>query len=488
MKLLKRYQKLLLYLLFPTISLVLHWEPLQLDICSVHSWRQTQTQTTIQNFAFEDFNILNPKTNVMGYPDGILRMEFPIMQWTFACFYKLFGKHIIISRILSLVIGWFSIFGFFHLVRALTKKTWLAYLSAWAFSFSPLFFYYTLNPMPDNLALCMSIWFLYFFYRGEQSTKDIVWSAIFLSLATLAKLPFVLYGIVYVIHFLRKSVIEKNGVRELQFQILYIMTAMIPPMLWYGSVVPTWDNGIVGGIFWYEGSLTTLYQYAKETFTVVFPESLLNSYALPFLLTGFFSFFERIKDAIHKGFHISILVLTITIVAYYIYEANMIELIHDYYLFPFLPLLFLIVAAGIDSLHSSNHIYHRILIYSIIIALPFNCMSVLNNHWNPNNPGFNKDLYAYKDDLRNTLPEDAIVIAGNGMGPYIWLYFLDRKGWVFDKNKLNKEGARSLIERGATHLVTDSQEVVDRVESISSNKLGEFGSITLIELKINMKK
>ena len=111
--------KILTLFAIPIVSIFLHWKVFTLDLVSIHVWRQTQTQTqnTIQSFHEEDFNLFNPRQNRRGSADGIMRMEFPIMQWIFAGFYKVFGNHLIIGRLLSLLIGLLSVLGIYFLAK-----------------------------------------------------------------------------------------------------------------------------------------------------------------------------------------------------------------------------------------------------------------------------------------------------------------------------------------------------------------------------------
>ena len=55
----RRYRNVIL-LTIALISLVMHYEHFEKDLISIHTWRQTQTQSTIVNFYEEDFNIFNP--------------------------------------------------------------------------------------------------------------------------------------------------------------------------------------------------------------------------------------------------------------------------------------------------------------------------------------------------------------------------------------------------------------------------------------------
>src|SRR6476620_3439802 len=103
------------------ISVFQHYRIFSLDVIGYHSWRQTQTQTVIENFANVDFNILNPRLNDLHYEGGIYRMEFPIAQWFLVALYKLFGNHLIITSLFFFVVTLFSFFGFFKLLGLLTK-------------------------------------------------------------------------------------------------------------------------------------------------------------------------------------------------------------------------------------------------------------------------------------------------------------------------------------------------------------------------------
>lgn len=169
-------QNTFLLLLF-ALSTAMHFSYFSRELTGFHVWRQTQTQSTIQNFYEEDMNILNPRKNDRGNGDGIFRMEFPLMQWSIAVLYKAFGSHLILTRLCMFLISIFSILGIYKLVLRLFNDFLTAKIAAWAFTFSPCFFYYAVNPLPDNLALCFAIWGLVHFL-GDVIVKgsEIIYS------------------------------------------------------------------------------------------------------------------------------------------------------------------------------------------------------------------------------------------------------------------------------------------------------------------------
>ncbi|MCS6819355.1 MAG: glycosyltransferase family 39 protein, partial [Chitinophagales bacterium] len=193
-----KYRKFLLFGLLFTLSAVLHFPYFNKDIISAHVWRQSQTMTNIVNFYEEDFNILNPRKNDRGDGSGIMRMEFPLYQWLCAALWKIFGKHIWIVRLFTFIIGLCSVVAIYFLNKIFWNRQSAAIGAAFCFSFSPAFFYYTICPLPDNLALCFGLWSLYFFYLYFDKVlyKYLFIGAIFGALSALCKLPFVLYFIV----------------------------------------------------------------------------------------------------------------------------------------------------------------------------------------------------------------------------------------------------------------------------------------------------
>ena len=64
-------KKRILFFLIPLLSLFMHFHVFKLDLIGYHVWRQTQTQSNVENFYNEDFNILNPRINSRGDGNGI---------------------------------------------------------------------------------------------------------------------------------------------------------------------------------------------------------------------------------------------------------------------------------------------------------------------------------------------------------------------------------------------------------------------------------
>jgi hypothetical protein len=170
------------------------------------------------------------------------------------------------------------------------------------------------------------------------------------------------------------------------------------------------------------------------------------------------------------------------VLSYFFYELNMIATVHDYYLFPFLPLIFLIVGFGIQYLTKS--LVRRIICLTLLCVAPVTAYLRVKNRWDKDSVGFNKDLLTYKNQLRSTVPSKALSIVGNDQSRFIFFYFTNTKGWAFDDDKLKVEDIITFQQKGAQYLFSDSRNIDSLVVSHNLGKLiGDYGSINVYELK-----
>ena len=438
------------------IGAALHWNIWNLDIMGIHAWRQTQTMTVVENFAFEDMNILNPRINSRGDGDGIYRMEFPLMQWVFAWFYKWFGSELIIARILTFLISTFSVLGFYRLLREYKQSDFISALGAWCFAWSPVLFYYAVNPLPDNLALCFAIWSFVFLKRNQtdSSIRSLVFFSLFLSLATAVKLPYILFGAGYIPIFFDR--LQSGNFKDGIVKSLILVFILLPAAAWYFWVIPQWTNtALLGGIgaeekFNYQLAISTLW----GTLHSLLPELFLNYGSVLFFLLGIRVFIQTKQRITEFKVELSVLFF---ISLYYLYEVNMIGLAHDYYLFPFLPLLFLVVAAGAKKVLNHPATWLRYVGLIALIVLPVTAYLRTQGRWIPE--GSASLLVKHKDELRNLVNDDVLVVAGNDPSNFIFLYHIGKKGWTFEQDWILSGDLQLQMDKGAKFLYSNTNFV-----------------------------
>ncbi len=439
---------------------VMHFNVFKTDLVGFHVWRQTETQTVINNMAAGDGSLFVPRVNNMAYENRSLRKEFPLMQWIFAQVQNLTGSEIASSRALSFFIGIGTLIFIFLWFKILLKNTLLSALGSWCFGFSPSFYYYMICPLPDNLALLLGVaglWTASCWYQN-RSPGYLLITAFFLGLSTLVKLPFILFFVYPGILLIQVSA-RKRDISGFLINALVLLAGLLPALIWYATVIPTWQgNGIVQGAFGSDFSMREWLGYLSHNIVSVLPELVLNYGSLLFFIVGLYVIARRIGH--NSDFFWPLFWTGLSTIAYFLFELNMIKDVHDYYLFPMFPFIFLIVGIGMKSLWMKPALKWRILSLLFIAILPLLAFLRIQQRWNlEKNPGFNAVFLEHKETLRSIIPKDALVITGNDYSTFIHLYYLDRKGWVFAENNLNNTNLDSLIDLGAKFLVSDSPEI-----------------------------
>ena len=452
----------------------MHSPHLRKELVSIHVWRQTQTQATTNSFIYEDANILNPRRLNRGNTEGIFRMEFPLAQWLTALNHRIFGEQIWVSRITNFLFSIISLFALYGILLILLNHSWIAGIGAFAMLFSPSFYYHSINPMPDNLALAFTLLGIYFFLKSLHDQNDIMhwWAAVFFAGAALVKLPFIVWYGLPAFYWIRKGILAGQW-RKWAFPYVLLI---IFPIAWYAWVIPTWQgNIVVKGVNSENVPISETLDYLAHNLISTLPELLLNYAALPFFLIGLILVLKN--KASNKYLYYSFLCAGIFVSAYYFYEINAIAKIHDYYLYPFYPLLFIIFTKGAMEVYTKK----KWIMYLFVALAPILCYLRMQDRWDLSEPGFNKDLLIYKGELRNYVEPNSLVVVGNDESKFIWLYHLNRKGWTFSNHEMDDSYLSSLKTNGAKYLITDSDKLQINENSYSSQI--SLGSLQLFKLK-----
>ncbi len=225
-----------------------------------HAMRQTDTESVAYNFAFINHNILYPQnslirpiTNTKAY----FFLEFPAYQYLIGLFYRLFGWHIEIARIINIFLYIISSFSLYYISSKLFHSKVIATFSTFFFIFAPGSIFFLGHAIhPDIFAICMYLVSLSTFLHWNKNKKTpwIITSLISLSLSVATR-PFILIGLPAYFYLIW---LKKNS---------YWMypTYLIGATLLYGtwklwqipftSANSSWENWVLGGrheLFKYE--------------------------------------------------------------------------------------------------------------------------------------------------------------------------------------------------------------------------------------------
>lgn len=449
------------FILIVLVHLGLKWDVFTTDLIGHHAWRQTQTQSTILNFVEEDFNILNPRRDCRGSGDGIFRREFPIMQWLYAIPYKILGEHIVISRVLSFGISILTLFGFFRFLGHQVRDRRVALAGAWMLSFSPTFYYHSINPMPDNFALCTVIWGLALWLKWSDKPRSYTYitALVMFGLAALAKAPFAVFLLFPL------GMAMREGRRIAIRTVLWIALAGLPAIAWYAAVKPGWTGDpIATGILSSTTPASSLALLVLHHIHSTLPELLVNYGATPFFVIGCAMMLvsRPVSGPLRSGY----LALCAGLVVYYAYAFEVISTMHDYHFFPFLPCIFAIGAYGLSVVLRWRNRLWNVIALVLLISLPVFAVARTAVWRDSAEPRIDKELVVFRDAMRGAIPPDSRIVTGNDDSHFIHMYFLDKKGWCFNENRLTAGQLGTYISEGAEYLVSNTR-AVDEAADIS---------------------
>ena len=199
----KKYQPYLIISILFIVAFVFHFKTINEFPQYKHCWAQCDRYALALGFIDNGEDLFHPQTFVYNnqFPDDfetiknntITSVDFPIHDYIVSFLMRLF--HTTSPWIFKLYTLLYSLTGLFYLYRLTTlftqsfTKQLLVVLFALS---SPTLLYYQAGFLPTIPSLANGFISLYFFfnYLKTNNAKDFKWSILFITIATLARLPF----------------------------------------------------------------------------------------------------------------------------------------------------------------------------------------------------------------------------------------------------------------------------------------------------------
>ncbi|MCP9236153.1 glycosyltransferase family 39 protein [Lewinella sp. JB7] len=467
MALTSRYAVLTGFVLSLVVSIVLHWQIFPQDIQGRHNWRQSQTMWNIRNFVHYDNDILNPRvSHFNGSNNNLLRLEFPLMQWGIAQVVRHTGHEVLVTRICVWATSVTGLVAFGLLLVTMGFSPGLALVGTTLLQFSPLFYFYSINVLPDVLALAAGIWYLYFLfaYFRDRRWWQVVAATLALGIATLAKLPFAMFGIVGLLYVLTR-LFRRGGINgRLFFFAGAHLLFLLPAYKWYAWVMPRWRNsptlyGIFGNTNTPEQNQAIIDYYWQQ----YFPFDLLSPAVWLLLLVGTLLPVRRRADFPYAGYVWALAAVTL---AFAVLQGNTITMVHDYYLLPLLPWMYIVVAAGAERIWrwTATNAWKPlgiVLIAGALLAAPGWAYWLRQPLWAQSASAYYpvmRDVFNHQKVLREAVDDDAKVIVLNDVSYQIFTWLIRKRGYVFHGNAVRPAWIDDLHEKhGVDYLYSNSR-------------------------------
>ena len=427
----------IIWLVFIHLHINRHLEDL---IIGPHFWRKSDTYAQIMNYYFNGLNFfdhgiyynqLDSNAKVLG--------EFPLMYWLIALQLKVFGNSLLLIKfnwILGLNVGLFSVF---KISEHFLKNIFLALSVSLILFLSPVFTFYSIDYLPDPLALNIMFFGLWFLlkYHNKPSPINMVFAISLISFAGMIKPFFLIPFIAYVCVLHVNKILFKQKLNTL-FWAYLIPFILVLGWFFYSD----WYNSTLGSTY-FLSSTRPIWSYNLEKIYTILDKVIVEWSEHYFHENLYYIFFtlmivnlvwwkkQWMNITIYYGF--SILGTFAFIALFY----GMFDQ-HDYYIYPILfllPLTFGVTLLKINSL-LNNSITQTSLGLILLILLYFG----FNNSWEKNQyyrkTGWINNRYIFEkyENLDSFLTKSHVnkndlVITVSDMSPSFALSLINRKGW-----------------------------------------------------------
>ena len=405
-----------------------------------HSWRQATGLMVARNLARGDGDILHPRIDERPETSREIGMEFPLLPWMHGAVGKCFGYAHWHSRLINLVVVMGGLWCFYlilarwHTDRLAATATMVLTMSMW-FSFGR-------KAMPDTFSCALVLLGMESLLRALERGGIMRWvfSALVLTLGVLSKLPAAI--LLFPLPLLCKGATWKHRLALVATGSVVIATTF----WWYGVHAPTVAER--AGTWYHQGqslseSLSSLWSH-KAQLLGRFAFSALRSYA------GFAAVFLGLWCLVRKspGHEVTRWMVGMSCLgcALLMLRAGFYFHHHDYYIMPFVPVLALLAAVGLDRLPRR---WAQVVLALLVLE------AGLNQQHDFGVPDSELPKLGLGQLAEEHIPSDEHVVL-IGEGNPIELYLLDRKGWVHSPSvPLN---ASTYTQHGPAWLLLQSKD------------------------------
>lgn len=439
----KKYFEYFIYSLIIIIvySLISAGKYLHYPPAGIHHWAQSDRASIAYIYYQYNNSFFLPMTFNINNGNGITGVEFPIVYYIVAQFYKIFGFNDFIFRFFNLGLTLVGFYYFIELLKLFNKNIWLIILGIVLLYTSPIFIYYSFSYVPDVTSLNLFIISLYFFekFRNTNSKKYLIYYFILISISVLIKISFAIYLISllssYLLLFNKKKFITTEKIYVLITSVISLLFCFI----WYSyskSINVKYNSGVFLMDFKPSKNINEYVENMTKSIEL-WGYEFMNPYSI--FITIVIIIFILSKIRILNRFYVLLFTFSIIGALSFTYLFSSQFIFHDYYYIQFYSIFIILYIIFINHLNNNISINKSIIspilisisIFSLIIlknniAKRFDKYSSYNNysayHNTINTININQEL----DSLN--IPDSAKFIVYDDPSMNISLYYLKRFG------------------------------------------------------------
>jgi 4-amino-4-deoxy-L-arabinose transferase-like glycosyltransferase len=456
----------LIYLIL-FLSILLRLYHINFPVSGWHSWRQSDTASIAKNFYYNGHNIFYPQINWGGSTTGYVESEFQLYPFIVSLLYFLFGVTDMWGRLLSVIFSLFTVYGLYLLVRKTISER-VALWSAFLYVVIPLNIFYSRAFMPESMMLMCIVFGIYFFVKWveDDKWKNLIYSALFISLSILLKIPTLYIGLP--IFFLAFQKYRWKVISNFSLWV-YVLMILIPVILWYWHAHNLFlQTGLSFGIWGFGedkwGNFKLL--ISPEFYNAVFFKSIAERHLtwagfVPFI-AGLFIKKEGKHEKLYDYWLISVLI-------YFLIVAGG-NKSHEYYQLPFILPAVVFAAKvfakylplkNIKNAFSSHKLRYSFFALCLILIAVLSYLRVANL-MRGEDP--DSTVFLMTEEIKNVSNKNDLIITLCDGNP-VYLYLADRKGWYVTESSFKISEIEKLKKRGAKYIAGEKSFIKSKEES-----------------------
>ncbi len=400
-----------------------------------HNWRQTTSLMVARNFYQEDNNMFFPRLDDCGAKTGIVGMELPVLSYAIYGVSIVFGYDHWYGRLVNLIVVSFGIWFFYRLVGLYFHPRTAMY-AAIAFALSALF-HYARKVLPDPMALSFIIIGLYYgiIYLRSGRWQFLAAYFAFALLGALVKIPFAVYLALLIFPFIKSPLPIAKKFYFGFLSSLIIWSVISWYFIWNVHLSETYGLWYNSGRTFAAG-LSEILSHPQETFAKFYFNAFHGFLFFGVCLIGLGISLWKKQLKIWW-----IIALMIPLFVVYMIKSGYLFYHHGYYVLVMMPVMALLCGVALN-------IFRKPLAIAIVSICIFESIA------NQQHDFFIKEKEFTKLQLEGianqvSRPTDRVALSGT-LNPNEF-YFLNRKGWLLQKEDLTAEKLLAIKAEGCKY-------------------------------------
>lgn len=468
---------------------------------SIHQWAQCDRAAVALNYYQESMNLFLPRVHNLDNGTGITGMEFPFVNYSVACLYKIFGFHEFIYRLFVLLVYSIGLYCAFLIAEKFLKHFYFSMGVVLLFACSPLLAFYSSNFLPDPVSLAFSLMAWYFLFKQvdvKEGNKYLYLWVIFFCLSALIKvsalinLPAMFFWFFY----------NQQEGQRVKKSISFALNATLIVALvfsWYSYAIYL-SNREQSEMFLLQSrppqSVKEFLEVWDEVYRVWWERVYEN--IILFILLGCMIYYA----ILFKGKNKNLVIISASLffsVAGFLYFMWLQLQHHDYYLISLYVLIFFAMILSVDLLRNINWKWNGLLVSVLLVSGISYQFAMAKNHirtsykidsWKYGSAHFNNYFDFEEVLLKAGVSKGDRVISIFDHSPEISLYLMNRKGVTVSYRK-DKEVFETYLNSGRFEYViynsqSDYEEISFHSEGYPLKEIFDDETIKIFRIeKIN---